>query len=69
MRPEPDSPYLSDASGMRGSASDVLTPENEAALSEILRNATASLTPVTISGSGTGVTGGRVPDGGWLVSL
>jgi FAD/FMN-containing dehydrogenase len=69
MRPEPDSPYLSDASGMRGSASDVLTPENEAALSEILRNATATLTPITISGSGTGVTGGRVPDGGWLVSL
>lgn len=69
MRPEPDSPYLSDASGLRGNASEVLIPENEAALSQILRDATASNTPVTISGSGTGVTGGRVPDGGWLVSL
>lgn len=69
MRPEPDSPYLSDASGLRGSAAEVLIPENEAALSQILREATASNTPVTISGSGTGVTGGRVPDGGWLVSL
>ena len=69
MRPEPDSPYLSDASGLRGSATEVLIPENEAALSQILRDATATDTPVTISGSGTGVTGGRVPDGGWLVSL
>src|SRR3569833_3226768 len=69
MRPEPDSPYLSDASGMRGSASVVLLSVFEAALSEILRNATASLLPVTIFGSGTGVTGGRVPDGGWLDSL
>lgn len=54
---------------MRGSASEVLIPENEAALSQILREASASGTPVTISGSGTGVTGGRVPEGGWLVSL
>jgi FAD/FMN-containing dehydrogenase len=69
MRPESDSPYLSDASGLRGCASEVLIPESEAALSQILRDATASNTPVTISGSGTGVTGGRVPDGGWLVSL
>jgi FAD/FMN-containing dehydrogenase len=69
MRPEPDSPYLSDASGLRGCASEVLIPENEAALSQILRDATAANMPVTISGSGTGVTGGRVPDGGWLVSL
>jgi len=69
MRPEPDSPYLSDASGLRGRAEEVLIPENEAALSRILRDATAAGEPVTISGSGTGVTGGRVPDGGWLVSL
>jgi len=69
MRPEPDSPYLSDASGLRGCAAEVLIPENEAALSQILRDATAANTAVTISGSGTGVTGGRVPDGGWLVSL
>ena len=69
MRPESDSPYLSDASGLRGNAEEVLAPEDEAALAQILRNATAANVPVTISGSGTGVTGGRVPDGGWLVSL
>ncbi len=69
MRPESDSPYLSDASGMRGSAAEVFAPDTEAALSQLLREASASNTPVTISGSGTGVTGGRVPEGGWLVSL
>ncbi len=69
MRPEPDSPYLTDASGLRGSAADILIPEDEAALSRIMREATAAGVPVTISGSGTGVTGGRVADGGWLVSL
>src|SRR5579864_4347598 len=69
MRPESDSPYLSDASGLRGRADEVLVPENEAALAQILRDASAANVPVTISGSGTGVTGGRVPDGGWLVSL
>lgn len=69
MRPEPDSPYLSDASGSRGSAAEILIPENEASLAQILRDATATNTPITISGSGTGVTGGRVPNGGWLVSL
>jgi FAD/FMN-containing dehydrogenase len=35
----------------------------------VLREATASGTPVTIAGAGTGVTGGRVPFGGWVVSL
>src|SRR5580658_8965304 len=69
MRPEPDSPYLTDASGLRGCATEILIPESEAALSQILRDASAAKAPVTISGAGTGVTGGRVPDGGWLVSL
>ena len=69
MRPESDSPYLSDASGLRGNAAEVLVPENEAVLSEILRDASVQRIPVTISGSGTGVTGGRVPNGGWLLSL
>jgi FAD/FMN-containing dehydrogenase len=44
-------------------------PADEAALSEILRAASDSGTPVTIAGAGTGVTGGRVPFGGWVVSL
>jgi FAD/FMN-containing dehydrogenase len=44
-------------------------PADEAELSRILRDASKSGTPVTIAGAGTGVTGGRVPFGGWVVSL
>src|SRR5580692_2891077 len=69
MIPQPDSPYLTDASGYRGAAERVFVPESEAEIAEILREATATLTPVTIAGAGTGLTGGRVPHTGWVVSL
>jgi FAD/FMN-containing dehydrogenase len=70
MALDPDSPYLTDASGYRGGAADKLfVPESEAEVAAILRDATASKQPVTISGAGTGVTGGRVPHGGWLLNL
>ncbi len=69
MRPESDSPYLADASGFRGRADELLVPESEAAVVGIMRRASAAGIPVTISGGGSGLTGGRVPDGGWLVSL
>lgn len=69
MHLEPDSPYLADASGYRGRADELFLPENEAAVVDVMRRASASGIPVTISGGGSGLTGGRVPDGGWLVSL
>src|SRR5580692_8987795 len=69
MIPQPDSPYLTDASGYRGAAERVFVPESEAEIAEILREATATLTPVTIAGAGTGLTGGRVPHKGWVLSL
>ena len=69
MRPDPDSPYLADASNYRGHADELLIPENEAAVVDIMRRAAAQGIPVTISGGGSGLTGGRVPDGGWLISL
>ena len=34
-----------------------------------MREASATGTPVTIAGAGTGLTGGRVPQGGWLLAL
>ena len=37
--------------------------------SAILREASSTKTPVTIAGAGTGITGGRVPFGGIVVSL
>jgi FAD/FMN-containing dehydrogenase len=61
--------YLEDASNLRGHAERLFAPSDEAELSGILREANASGTPVTIAGAGTGVTGGRVPFGGWVISL
>jgi FAD/FMN-containing dehydrogenase len=69
MVPQADSPYLTDASGYRGAAERVFVPESEAEVADILREASATLTPVTIAGAGTGLTGGRVPHTGWVVSL
>jgi FAD/FMN-containing dehydrogenase len=61
--------YLEDASGFRGHAERLFLPENEQDVAEVLRRATRDAIPVTLSGAGTGVTGGRVPQGGWLLSL
>ena len=61
--------YLEDASNLRGHAERLIVPADEAALSAALREASGSGTPVTIAGAGTGVTGGRVPFGGWVISL
>jgi FAD/FMN-containing dehydrogenase len=61
--------YLEDASGFRGHAERVIVPADEAGVVAALRGAGAAGVPVTIAGAGTGVTGGRVPLGGWVLSL
>ena len=61
--------YLEDASGFRGHAERVIIPANEAEVVAALREASAAGIPVTIQGAGTGLTGGRVPLGGWALSL
>ncbi|MDE3166885.1 MAG: FAD-binding oxidoreductase [Acidobacteriota bacterium] len=62
--------YLEDASGLKGGhAERVFLPETTEEAAAILRDAAASSTPVTIAGAGTGVTGARVPFGGWVLSL
>ncbi|MBI3469830.1 MAG: FAD-binding oxidoreductase [Candidatus Solibacter usitatus] len=60
---------VEDASGFAGHADEVFAPRDEDEVIAILRRAGQTRTPVTIAGAGTGVTGGRVPDGGWLLSL
>lgn len=65
----PDSPYLADASGFSGSAAELFVPADEAAVAQLLKDANTAGMPVTIAGAGSGVTGGRVPQGGWLISL
>jgi FAD/FMN-containing dehydrogenase len=66
---EINSAYLEDASGFRGHAERLFIPQDEDGVAEVLRRATSEKIPVTISGAGTGVSGGRVPHGGWLLSL
>lgn len=62
---ETASAYLEDASGFKGFADRIVVPQNEAELLDCIHAAPA----LTASGGGTGVTGGRVALGGWVVSL
>jgi FAD/FMN-containing dehydrogenase len=61
--------YLEDAGGFTGTAEELYIPATEEELCGILKDANERRIPVTIAGAGTGVTGGRVPQGGWVVSL
>ena len=63
------SQYLEDASGLRGRAERVIIPASEPEVAAALREASAAGISVTIAGAGTGVTGARVPFGGWVLSL
>lgn len=61
--------YLEDNSGLKGGyVKKVLLPENTEDITRALREANERHMPVTVSGNGTGVTGGRVPFGGILLS-
>jgi FAD/FMN-containing dehydrogenase len=61
--------YLEDASGQRGAADRAFAPADISSLCEILHEASASGTRVTVAGARTGLTAGAVPQGGWVVSL
>jgi FAD/FMN-containing dehydrogenase len=61
--------YLTDASGFTGWAERLIVPATEAEVVETLREAVKSVTPVTIAGAGSGLTGSRVPQGGWVISM
>lgn len=61
--------YLEDASGAQGHADRICVPQDEAELLAILAEAKAAGAPVTIAGGGSGLTGGRVPSTGWLISM
>src|SRR5581483_182195 len=61
--------YLEDSSGYRGTADRVFLPSNARELREIVQAATSQRIPVTVAGAGTGLTGARVPHGGWVLSL
>jgi D-lactate dehydrogenase (cytochrome) len=60
--------YLIDASNFIGECDAVYIPENEVELTELVKSLYKSNTRFTISGAGTGLTGGRVPKGGVVIS-
>lgn len=61
--------YLTDASNFKGNCDAVYIPENETELSELVKMLYESNVEFTIAGAGTGLNGGRVPQGGVVVSM
>ncbi|OLS21483.1 MAG: putative FAD-linked oxidoreductase [Candidatus Heimdallarchaeota archaeon LC_2] len=64
------SEYLSDEADLikNGKASRIYFPKDSHEVKIILKEAFDSKTPVTISGGGTGLSGGRVPLEGWILA-
>jgi len=61
--------FLRDASNSAGGRAErVLVPETAEEAAAALAEAARAGTPVTVSGAGTGVVGGRVPEGGIVLS-
>jgi FAD/FMN-containing dehydrogenase len=60
---------VSDASGFEGWAEAVFAPGDSAGVLAVLNEAQAQGTPITVLGAGSGLTGARVAQGGWLLSL
>lgn len=61
--------YLEDASGAKGYADRICVPRDESEILAELAEARGQQVPVTIAGGGSGLTAGRVPFGGWLISM
>ncbi len=61
--------YITDASGYSGHADRVFAPADAEGVAEVIREAVATRTPVTVVGAGSGLTGARVAQGGWVLSL
>lgn len=67
--PETFQDYLKDASNYSGKAEKVFFPQKEEDVSAILKKAVKERKPVTFSGSRTGLTGGAIPQKGWIIAL
>lgn len=62
--------YLEDYSNLKGGFTEaVVIPETESEIINLLKESSQKKTPITISGAGTGVAGGRIPFGGIVLSL
>ena len=69
IRQEVTRDHVSDASGFEGWAESVFAPVDEEGVAAILKEAAARRIPVTVLGSGSGLTGARVAQGGWVLSM
>lgn len=61
--------YVTDASGFEGSAERLFIPVNEDEVLDVIRQSRDSDVPLTVVGAGSGLTGARVAQGGWVLSL
>lgn len=61
--------YLEDTSNIKGDAQQLYIPDTEKEIAGILRKSSQKQVPVTLSGAGTGSTGGRVPQQGVILSI
>ena len=61
--------YLTDESSFIGTCVAVYIPENEEEAVQIIKQCNETKTRVTIAGQGTGLTSGRVPNGGVVLSM
>lgn len=72
IKKDPDliMPYLQDYSNIKGGFCEAaFFPETEEDVIRFMKSASEKKTPVTISAAGTGVTGGRIPFGGYVLSV
>jgi len=61
--------YLTDESGLQGAADSISFPKTEEEIVHIVGYMADHHTPVTIQGGKTGILGGSVPNGGYLMNL
>ena len=61
--------YLSDAANYKGECDAVYFPENTQEVIDLIKRCNNEGIKITASGNGTGLTGGRVPEGGIVLSL
>ena len=60
--------YLKDASNYQGDAEKLFIVENKDDIIEIVKNANISKANLSIQGARTGLTGGAIPNSGYIIS-
>ena len=61
--------FFTDSSNYKGNCQGVYFPSSEEDIVEILKECSKTNQQITVAGNGTGLNGGRVPDGGVAISM